>query len=214
MDICAALTTIIASAPFVAVYSLFILIVHRVSPFIVQERRISPSHPLIRVYKIRTIRSVYTDKIDTSNVLVRSDESFEFLPFGRLLRSCGFDELPQMLNVLKGEMSLIGPRPLLSEEIIMGSSVLPRIMKEREKIVSRPGITGYWQVFGNKTEGLINLIYHDLYYETNKSVSLDTRIFFQTILKLASFAHQDSILERKKVETASAAHQDVFQRLN
>lgn len=199
-DICVALFSIIASAPFVAVYSVFILLIHRVSPFLIQERRLSPAHPVIRIYKLRTIKSVHCDVIDTPNILIRSDDSFEFLPLGRLLRSCGFDELPQMLNVLKGEMSIIGPRPLLSEEIAIASASIPRLITQREKITSRAGITGYWQVFGNKTDGLLNLLYHDLYYESNKSISLDIRLFFMTVLKLASFAHQDSILTKRNDE--------------
>ncbi|MCK6606553.1 MAG: sugar transferase [Ignavibacteriaceae bacterium] len=200
-DICLALFSIIASAPFVAVYALYVFIMHRVSPFLIQERSLSALHPVIRVYKLKTIKSIRSEKIDSSNILVRSDDSFEFLPLGRLLRSCGFDELPQMINVLKGEMSIIGPRPLLSSEIEMGSSILPRLMLERQKLNSKPGITGYWQVFGNKTEGLINLLFHDLFYENNRSAKLDTKIFFMTLLRLASFAHQDSIIERKREES-------------
>lgn len=209
-DICLALFSIIASAPFVAVYVLYVFIMHREIPFLIQDRRLSVLHPVIRIYKLKTIKSIRSEKLDYSNILLRIEDNFEFLPLGRLLRSCGFDELPQMINVLKGEMSIIGPRPLLSSEIEMGCSIVPHLMLERQKLKSKPGITGYWQVFGNKTEGMINLLFHDLFYENNRSAKLDMKIFFMTIYRLASFAHQDSIIQRAKEKSEAKYSESIL----
>jgi lipopolysaccharide/colanic/teichoic acid biosynthesis glycosyltransferase len=97
------------------------------------------------------------------------------IPFGKLLRSLGLDELPQLLNVLRGEMSLVGPRPCLAYEC--------KEYKARHcrRLEALPGLTGYWQVNGkNRTtfEEMINL---DIYYVDHQSVLLDLSIMFRTV---------------------------------
>lgn len=98
---------------------------------------------------------------------------------GRFVRSTSLDEIPQLLNVLKGDMSLIGPRPLLIR-------YLPFYTKEEKmRHQVRPGITGFAQINGRNTLDWNNRLKMDVYYVENMSFKLDLSILFKTIYKVA-----------------------------
>jgi lipopolysaccharide/colanic/teichoic acid biosynthesis glycosyltransferase len=97
------------------------------------------------------------------------------IPFGLLLRSSGLDELPQLINVLKGEMSLVGPRPCLQYE---SDKYLPW-QKERFRAV--PGLTGLWQVSGKNRTTFVEMIQMDIEYAKTKSLWMDVKIILKTI---------------------------------
>ena len=113
------------------------------------------------------------------------DEHGNFLPdvqrltsVGRFIRATSIDELPQFINVLMGDMALIGPRPLLTE-------YLP-YYKEREKLrhVVRPGITGYTQVHGRNNLSWDERLEMDVYYVEHLSLCLDIKIVFRTVVNV------------------------------
>ncbi|HSO61402.1 MAG TPA: sugar transferase [Desulfobacterales bacterium] len=94
---------------------------------------------------------------------------------GRILRKTSLDELPQLINILKGEMSLVGPRPCLPYEY--------KVYKEwhKKRTAVRPGITGLWQVVGRSEVSFEDMILLDLYYIYNRSMDLDLSILFETV---------------------------------
>jgi exopolysaccharide biosynthesis polyprenyl glycosylphosphotransferase len=96
-------------------------------------------------------------------------------PVGRFLRRFSIDELPQLLNVLKGDMSLIGPRPAVPYEVKMYED------RHRRRLQALPGITGLWQVSGRNRLSFEEMVELDIHYIENWSVGLDVRIFFKTI---------------------------------
>lgn len=100
--------------------------------------------------------------------------------FGALLRSSGLDELPQLINVLRGEMSLVGPRPCLPYE---HENYLPRHKKRYETL---PGLTGFWQVNGKNKTTFREMIAMDIWYAKNKSIALDLWIIYRTVPTLFS----------------------------
>lgn len=100
------------------------------------------------------------------------------VPFGRFLRSTSLDELPELLNVLKGDMSLVGPRPLLMEYLPLYSAEQAR----RHEV--RPGITGWAQVNGRNALNWEEKFDLDVWYVSNQSFWLDVKILFLTILKV------------------------------
>jgi lipopolysaccharide/colanic/teichoic acid biosynthesis glycosyltransferase len=100
-------------------------------------------------------------------------------PFGRILRASGLDELPQIFNVLCGEMSLVGPRPCLPNEF---DHYEPW---QRERVNGLPGLTGYWQVNGKNKTTFNQMIAMDLFYLKNMSILLDLKIMLRTCTALA-----------------------------
>ena len=96
-------------------------------------------------------------------------------PLGRLLRRFSLDELPQLVNVLKGDMSLIGPRPAIPYEVKMYSE------RHKRRLEALPGITGLWQVSGRNKLSFDRMVDLDIHYIENWSPALDVRIFVKTL---------------------------------
>src|SRR6266496_408974 len=95
-------------------------------------------------------------------------------PFGRILRASGLDELPQIFNVIRGEMSLVGPRPSTPHEFQSAQELLSR------RLAVPPGLTGYWQVNGKNKTTFREMIAMDLFYLKNLSILLDLKIMLRT----------------------------------
>ena len=95
-------------------------------------------------------------------------------PFGRVLRASGLDELPQIFNVLRGEMSLVGPRPCTPNEFAHYEPW------QQQRVNCLPGLTGYWQVNGKNKTTFREMIAMDLFYFKNMSILLDLKIMLKT----------------------------------
>jgi lipopolysaccharide/colanic/teichoic acid biosynthesis glycosyltransferase len=117
-----------------------------------------------------------TDERDTSGKLLPDAE--RLTKVGRFVRSTSLDEIPQLINVIKGDMSLIGPRPLRTYYLPLYSE----IQKRRHDV--RPGITGWAQVNGRNTISWTKKFELDVYYVDNLSLLFDLKIFFLTIKKV------------------------------
>jgi len=115
--------------------------------------------------------------MDSDTPLVKMDTKGDprIIPFGRLLRAAGLDELPQLINVLRGEMSLVGPRPCLPYEY----SKYQRWQKER--FGTLPGLTGLWQVCGKNKTTFTEMICLDIRYARTKTLWLDLNILLKTV---------------------------------
>jgi lipopolysaccharide/colanic/teichoic acid biosynthesis glycosyltransferase len=125
-----------------------------------------------RMYKFRTM----TDARDAQGRLLPDSE--RLTPFGRWLRSSSLDELPELLNVLKGDMSLVGPRPLLMEYLPLYSPEQAR----RHEV--KPGITGWAQINGRNAISWDDKFALDVWYVDNRSLLLDIRILALTVWKV------------------------------
>jgi lipopolysaccharide/colanic/teichoic acid biosynthesis glycosyltransferase len=117
---------------------------------------------------------------------------------GLFLRTLGLDELPQLLNVLKGEMSLVGPRPCLIYEY---EKYLPR---HRERCATLPGLTGLWQTSGKNRTTFEEMIDLDVHYASHKSLFMDLKIIMMTIPALMSQAGDVSKSRKLTIRTAAA----------
>jgi lipopolysaccharide/colanic/teichoic acid biosynthesis glycosyltransferase len=109
--------------------------------------------------------------------MIKMDEHGDsrIILFGRWLRSSGLDELPQLINVLRGEMSLVGPRPCLPYE---SDKYLPW---QKDRFLAMPGLTGLWQVSGKNRTTFVEMMRLDIKYVGNKSLWLDLKIILKTI---------------------------------
>ncbi|MBS4149332.1 sugar transferase [Stutzerimonas balearica] len=125
-----------------------------------------------RMVKFRTMNELVDDK---GELLPDGDR---LSPFGNFLRSCSLDELPELWNVIKGEMSLVGPRPLLLEYLPLYSE------RQRRRHEVRPGITGWAQINGRNSLGWDEKFELDIWYVDNRSLLLDLKIMFITLKKV------------------------------
>lgn len=119
------------------------------------------------------------------------------IPCGLFLRTLGLDELPQLLNVLKGEMSLVGPRPCLPYEY---EKYLPR---HRRRCATLPGLTGLWQASGKNRTTFEEMIDLDVHYASHKSLFMDLKIMVMTIPALIGQA--SDVRRSRKLTLRSAA---------
>jgi lipopolysaccharide/colanic/teichoic acid biosynthesis glycosyltransferase len=164
------------------IISIIILITNRYRPLFKQQRT---GHKGISfyIYKFRTMSNNSEHKIEEiigkgTNGFLQIENDCRVTKVGRFLRKTSIDELPQLINILKGEMSFIGPRPLVYEDVKKLSG------KHLQRYYAKPGITGYAQVNGRSIASLAKREINDLYYIDNISFSLDTKIFFKTIIVL------------------------------
>lgn len=170
-DIVAALGGLIVLSPVILIVAVLIRI-NLGSPIIFIQERIGKDNKRFKMMKFRSMKNL-TDR----NGKLLSDEE-RLTKFGKVLRSLSLDELPELINILKGEMSLIGPRPLLAEYLPLYSK---RQLKRHEVT---PGMTGLAQVNGRNSLKWKAKFEFDVYYVENWSLALDIKIFFKTFVKL------------------------------
>ena len=139
--------------------------------FFTQERP-GKDAKIYRVIKFKTM----TDERDAEGKLL--PDAQRLTKVGKLVRSLSIDELPQLINILKGDMSFIGPRPLLVKYLPLYT---PEQMRRHEV---RPGISGWAQVNGRNTISFTKQFEYDVYYVDHLTLWLDVKIFFMTILKV------------------------------
>ena len=135
-----------------------------------------------KIFNVIKFKSMTDEKDVNGNLL---PDAQRLTKVGRFVRATSIDELPQLINVLKGDMALIGPRPLLVEYLPYYTE------RERMRHSVRPGITGYTQVHGRNNLGWDERLEMDVYYVENLSLLLDLKIFFRTIY---------NVLARKDVQ--------------
>jgi len=157
--------------PFLLVLALLVRIFHGSPLFFTQVRPGRHGKPF-RMYKFRTM----TDARDAAGNLLPDHE--RLTPLGRFLRATSLDEFPELINVLKGDMSLVGPRPLLME-------YLPRYSPEQNRRHEvKPGMTGWAQINGRNAISWDEKFMLDVWYVDNRSVWLDIRILAITMLNV------------------------------
>jgi len=142
------------------------------SPVLFRQERPGKDEIPFTIYKFRTMN----DKRDSQGVLLADEE--RLTPLGKLIRSLSLDELPQLFNVLKGEMSFIGPRPLLKEYLPLYNER----QKKRHEVT--PGITGWAQVNGRNAITWEKKFELDVYYVEHISWRLDLKIIIMTLQKI------------------------------
>jgi len=143
-------------------------------PAIFKQKRLGKDGQLFDILKFRTMK-IHAPSIAAAEIC----EEDYVTELGRLLRRTSLDELPQLLNILKGEMSFVGPRPLIPNE----GSINDR-RRELGIHKLRPGLTGWAQVIARDTSNQDQKLELDIYYKTHKSLALDLKIMFMTFFTM------------------------------
>ncbi|MCT7529558.1 undecaprenyl phosphate N,N'-diacetylbacillosamine 1-phosphate transferase [Aliarcobacter cryaerophilus] len=166
-----ALFLIILFSPIYIVVSLLIFF-KMGSPILFRQKRPGYKEKIFGIYKFRTM----TNEKDANGNLLPDEQ--RLVGIGKFIRSTSLDELPQLFNVLKGEMSFVGPRPLLIEYLPLYNQ------KQKRRHDVKPGITGWAQVNGRNAISWEQKFDYDVWYVDNQSFWLDIKILWLTFLKV------------------------------
>jgi len=187
------LTFCVASLPLLAGATLVMTIVHRLAspgPVFFLQERIGLKGRTFRIYKFRTMkvgadtaahRAHLAQLIGSTAPMAKLDARGDsrLIPGGWLLRATGLDELPQIINILRGEMSLVGPRPCVPYEFEK------YLLWQRQRFDTTPGLTGLWQVSGKNRTTFEEMVRLDIQYVEARSLWLDLKIALMTVPALA-----------------------------
>lgn len=171
-------------------------------PFYIQDRGLTLEKYRFKLIKFRTIRdkNISVERDDSSRFILKKSYYYDRVsPIGRFLRKTGLDELPQLINILLGQMKFIGPRALSIEDLTKIKIFFPESYRRRNELVSMPGIIGLWQVNKDFECSIDKLIEFDEFYERNKSLILDIRIFAKAFTIIFFGYHIDSIVNGKRL---------------
>lgn len=171
MDIGVAILVLLLTSPVLITSIILLTVVNNGKPFFFQKRP-GRNSKIFSIIKLKTMN----DKRDENGELLPDSERLTMV--GKVIRKLSLDELPQLINVLKGDMSLIGPRPLLIQYLPLYNE------RQARRHEVRPGITGWAQVNGRNTLDWATRFEYDVWYVENQSFALDLRIFFLTISKV------------------------------
>lgn len=187
-DFCCALVATVVLSPIMGITALLVKI-KLGSPVIFKQERPGLNGEIFTLYKFRTM----TDEKDENGDLLPDD--IRLTKFGRMLRATSLDELPELINMLKGDMSVVGPRPLLVRYLPLYSEHQAR----RHEV--RPGFTGYAQVHGRNAITWEKKFDKDVYYVDHISFLGDWKIIFQTV---------KTVLKREGISSKNSATMEEF----
>lgn len=188
LDVLCAGIAIIVLSPVYAVVALLVKI-NLGSPVLFKQKRPGQNEKIFEMYKFRTMK----DKRDGSGEMLPDEERLP--PFGLKLRATSLDELPELINVLKGDMSLVGPRPLLVQYLPLYNA------EQRHRHDVKPGITGYAQVHGRNTISWKKRFELDVYYVENLSFLLDCKVLLGTL---------STVLKREGIHSETSVTMELF----
>lgn len=159
------------------------------SPVLFKQERPGKDEKIFTLYKFRTMTS---ERDDNGELL---PDEVRLTPFGKMLRSTSLDELPELINIFKGEMSIVGPRPLLVKYLPLYNDE----QKHRHDV--RPGLTGLAQINGRNAITWEQKFEYDVEYVNNLSFALDCKIFWGTV---------SAVLKREGISSATDATMEAF----
>jgi exopolysaccharide biosynthesis polyprenyl glycosylphosphotransferase len=184
IDICGALIGIILLSPVFIIITIAIKIDSK-GPVIFSQSRVGKNDKLFKMYKFRSmvvdaekLLIKLKDKNEMSGPMFKMKDDPRITRIGKFTRRTSIDELPQLFNILKGDMSFVGPRPNLPAEVAKFSDY------HRLKLLVKPGLTCYWQVMGRNEIDFEDWIRLDIKYIEERNIWRDIKLIFKTFLVL------------------------------
>ncbi|HDR7607871.1 Undecaprenyl-phosphate galactosephosphotransferase [Bacillus mycoides] len=185
MDIVGALCGLILLSPIFLIIALLIKLEDPKGPIFFKQNRVGKNEKEFEMYKFRSMITDAEEKLkdllqhnEVSGAMFKMKDDPRVTKIGKFIRKTSIDELPQLLNVLKGEMSLVGPRPPLTREVKEYTSY------DKQRLLVTPGCTGLWQVTERNSVGFKEMVELDLTYIQHRSLWFDVKLMFKTVLVL------------------------------
>ncbi|WP_425325418.1 sugar transferase [Priestia megaterium] len=182
LDIVFSLMGLIVLLPVFIVIAFLIKIEDQKGPVLFKQIRVGKNNEEFTMYKFRSMVSNaedllegLLDKNETTGAMFKMRDDPRITKIGKFIRRTSLDELPQLLNVLKGEMSLVGPRPPLPREVEKYNDY------HKQRLLAKPGCTGLWQVSGRSSIGFDEMVQLDLKYITKSNTFYDLCIILKTV---------------------------------
>lgn len=141
--------------------------------------RVGKKGQIFKMYKLRSMRVNAPDLRNSDGSTYNGDDDPRVTTIGKIMRKTSIDEVPQFLNVIKGDMSIIGPRPNLPT---VPYNELPELEKRRLDV--KPGITGFNQAYFRNSVSSVEKFKNDVYYVENLTLGMDIKVFFHTIISV------------------------------
>jgi len=181
IDVVCSLCGLILLSPILVIISLIIKIEDRNGKVIFKQQRVGKNGAIFEMYKFRSMVSnaeelllTLKEQNEATGPLFKMENDPRITKIGKVLRKTSLDELPQLINILKGEMSLVGPRPALPREVEQYSEY------DRQRLNALPGLTCYWQVNGRSKLTFEEQVELDIKYINEKNILTDIKLIFKT----------------------------------
>lgn len=185
LDIFGAIIGLIVLSILLVLVALLIKIEDPKGPIFFSQKRVGKNGKEFKMYKFRSMVTDAEEKLvelleynEIDGAMFKMKDDPRVTRVGKFIRKTSIDELPQLFNVLKGDMSLVGPRPPLPREVAEYSNY------HMQRLLVTPGCTGVWQASARNSVGFEEMVELDLYYIRNRSFWFDLRIIFKTITVL------------------------------
>jgi exopolysaccharide biosynthesis polyprenyl glycosylphosphotransferase len=185
MDICGALVGFICLSWLFLIVALLIKLEDPKGPVFFKQVRVGKDGKEFYMYKFRSMVTSAEELLEsllhlneTTGAMFKMKNDPRVTKVGKFIRKTSIDELPQLWNVLKGDMSLVGPRPPLPREVAQYTEY------DKQRLLVTPGCTGLWQISGRSNVGFKEMVELDLQYIRNRSIFFDLKIIFKTIFVL------------------------------
>ncbi|MFC0213505.1 sugar transferase [Paenibacillus chartarius] len=182
IDIVLVLIGIILLIPVFVIVSILIKLEDPKGPILFSQTRVGKNGKEFKMYKFRSMVTNAEEKLqellalnEVSGAMFKMKDDPRITKVGKIIRKTSIDELPQLFNVLKGDMSLVGPRPPLPREVAEYTAY------DMQRLLVTPGCTGLWQVSGRNSVGFAEMVELDLEYIKKRSVWFDIQIIFKTV---------------------------------
>ncbi len=183
-DIICSIATLIIISPILLIVSVLIKI-ESPGPLIFMQERVGINKKTFKMYKFRSmvanaeeLKCKLVEKNERNGPMFKMKNDPRVTRIGRFIRKTSIDELPQLINILKGEMSFVGPRPSLPDEV---NQFEPWMLK---RLIVRPGLTCYWQVGGRDKIDYIDWMKLDIKYVDERNIWVDLKLIFKTFFVL------------------------------
>ncbi|QYF85486.1 sugar transferase [Brevibacterium sp. PAMC21349] len=185
IDIIGSLIGLMILSPIILLIAILIKIEDPKGPIFFKQVRVGKDETEFQMYKFRSMVSDAEERLkdllalnEVSGAMFKMKEDPRITKIGKFIRKTSIDELPQLWNVLKGDMSLVGPRPPLPREVVEYSSY------DRQRLLVIPGCTGLWQVSGRSNLNFDQMVMLDLKYIEDRTFWFDFKIIIKTVIMI------------------------------